>query len=375
LRLTFDGAAFEGWPDDLEGRADADRAMLLLGDPFSFPADQWLKRINAGSPGLRVIGGMASAGQAAGRNRLALDGQVFDDGAVAIVLDGPVRVRTVVSQGCRPIGRPMLVTKADRNLIKELGRRPAMEVLRETFDALSEDDQERVRQGLHIGRVINEYQESFHRGDFLVRNVMGADEEGSIAINDLIRVGQTVQFHVRDADSADEDLQSLLEGPPPRPGRRPPGRRLAVQLQRPGHAAVPEPRPRRLGAAGHPRPDPHRRLLRHGRDRPGRPARTSSTASRPASRSSKGRIRAGAERRRRGPGRIPRQRRLFARLRSPQKKLAAGNEGIFGPVGLSSRPSSKGTWRGGERRPRARDDPSRGLPGRGAETVRRFLRA
>ena len=120
-------------------------------------------------------------------------------------------MRTVVSQGCRPIGHTMIVTRAERNIIRELGRRPALEVLREVFDALDPDDQERVQQGLHIGRVINEYQETFHRGDFLVRNVLGADDAGGIAVTDVIRVGQTVQFHVRDADSADEDLRTLLE--------------------------------------------------------------------------------------------------------------------------------------------------------------------
>jgi small ligand-binding sensory domain FIST len=86
-----------------------------------------------------------------------------------------------------------------------------LEVLREVFEELDEDDQARVQQGLHVGRVINEYQETFRRGDFLVRNVLGADEAGGIAISDFVRVGQTVQFHIRDAESADEDLHGLLE--------------------------------------------------------------------------------------------------------------------------------------------------------------------
>jgi small ligand-binding sensory domain FIST len=224
LRLTFDGEEFQGWPNDLGADATPGRSVLLLGDPFSFPADGLLKRLNAEAPGVRVVGGMASAAQAPGRNRLVLDDQIVADGAVGVVLDGSVRIRTVVSQGCRPIGRPMIVTRAENNLIRELGRRPALEVLRETFEALPEDDQERVRQGLHIGRVINEYQESFHRGDFLVRNVMGTDSQGGLAITDLVRVGQTVQFHVRDADSADEDLRSLLQDTGQEPaGARPAG--------------------------------------------------------------------------------------------------------------------------------------------------------
>jgi small ligand-binding sensory domain FIST len=104
----------------------------------------------------------------------------------------------------------MLVTRAEQDIIRELGRRPALEVLREMFQELSEDDQRRLQDGLHIGRVINEYQGSFQRGDFLVRNVIGADDSGAIQITDLVRVGQTIQFHVRDAETADEDLRLNL---------------------------------------------------------------------------------------------------------------------------------------------------------------------
>jgi small ligand-binding sensory domain FIST len=207
ISLLFDGQRFNGWPEVV---GPGGRALVLLGDPFSFPADHWLMAVREGNPGLPVVGGMASGAQAPGRNRLVLDDEVFEDGAVAALLHGPFSIRTVVSQGCRPIGRPMIVTKAEKNLIRELGRRPALEVFRETFAELEPDDQELVRQGLHLGRVINEYQGSFDRGDFLVRNVIGADDSGAIAITDHVRVGQTVQFHVRDAATADEDLDTLL---------------------------------------------------------------------------------------------------------------------------------------------------------------------
>ncbi len=163
---------------------------------------------------MRVIGGMASGSQVPRANQLVLDGQACSDGAVAMLLGGPLSISTVVSQGCRPVGRTMIVTKAEQNIIRELGRRPALEVLRDMFQELSSDDQRRIQDGLHIGRVINEYQGTFQRGDFLVRNVMGADDSGAIQINDLVRVGQTVQFHVRDAETADEDLRSLLAARP-----------------------------------------------------------------------------------------------------------------------------------------------------------------
>jgi len=218
IRLAFRDGGVEGWPGDLPEAAAGRRTLLVLGDPFTFPTDHWLKELRAHAPGLPVLGGMASGGQSPGSNRLVLDDDVHDDGAVAMLIDGRVSIRAVVSQGCRPVGRAMIVTRVEGNLIRELGRRPALEALREMFEELSAEEQGLARQGLHVGRVINEYQESFGRGDFLVRNVLGADESGGIAITDAVRVGQTVQFHVRDAATADEDLRSLLDS-----ARRDPG--------------------------------------------------------------------------------------------------------------------------------------------------------
>lgn len=211
LEQTPEGGTIVGWSDRLPPRWPADSGMLLLGEPFSFPADLLLERLNEDQPGVPVMGGMASGGWTAGQNRLFLDDQMFASGAVAIWLHGAIRLRSVVSQGCRPIGRHFVVTKAERNVIFELSGQPALKQLAEIFQTLSPEEQQLARNGLHVGRVINEYQDEFRRGDFLVRNVLGVDSStGAIAIGDFVRAGQTVQFHLRDAASADEDLRELL---------------------------------------------------------------------------------------------------------------------------------------------------------------------
>lgn len=191
---------------------DGRRAIFLFADPFTFPHEPWLKRFHDALPNFPILGGMASASRAPGGNRLVLNGETHETGAVGLFVTCPpgLAIRTVVSQGCRPIGRPLIITKADKNILREVGRRPAIEVLRELFEELSEEDQARAQAALHIGRVINEYQGEFNRGDFLVRNVLGADEDGGIVITDLLRVGQTVQFQVRDDETATEDLRTLL---------------------------------------------------------------------------------------------------------------------------------------------------------------------
>ena len=215
-----DGGSFIGWPAELEGGWPEGAGMLLLADPFSFPVDSFISGMEQDHPGVPIIGGMASGGRVPGSNTLVAGRHLSDCGAVGVVVGGSARLRPVVSQGCRPIGRPMVITRAEENVIVELGGRPALERLREVYGELSEADRQLVRSSLHVGRVASEYQDRFQRGDFLVRNVVGADpESGMIAVGDLVRTGQTVQFHVRDADTAHEDLLHLLtlgpsESPP-----------------------------------------------------------------------------------------------------------------------------------------------------------------
>jgi small ligand-binding sensory domain FIST len=184
-------------------------ALLLVADPFSFDVDAFFGRVHR-----PVIGGFASAARGPGGNRLVLNGQVFTDGAVGALLGPGVEVGSVVSQGCRPIGQPYVVTRSERNAVYELGGQPAYQRLVDLANtSLGEDDLRLVNQGLHMGLVIDEHKADFGRGDFLVRNVIGADaEHGVIAVNDVVEVGTTVQYHVRDAATADEDLREMLDG-------------------------------------------------------------------------------------------------------------------------------------------------------------------
>jgi small ligand-binding sensory domain FIST len=198
-----------GWPDILPFEP---QGLILIGDPYTMPVDVLFADLAERHPALPVLGGMASAALGPGGNRLALDDRIHTSGAVGVVIGPGTRLSTVVSQGCRPIGRPLVVTRSERNIVYELAGLPALERLLEMARAgMSERDIGLINQGLHLGLVIDEHKADFGRGDFLVRNVMGADQSnGAIAVGDIVEVGTTVQFHVRDADAADEDLRELL---------------------------------------------------------------------------------------------------------------------------------------------------------------------
>lgn len=215
LRLSYSSAhdqfTMAGWPDRFHDDPDSPPVMLLFADPFSTPMQELLPLLEDRYPGSIVIGGLAGGGRDIGENRLMLNEDIYDSGLVGAALSGGISVKTVVSQGCRPIGERYIVTKAEQNVIHELGGMPALRCLRNVYQSLESKERELAHRALHIGIAMDEHRDRFERGDFLVRNLIGADQEtGAVVIGDVVQEGQTVQFQVRDARSAHEDLHALL---------------------------------------------------------------------------------------------------------------------------------------------------------------------
>ncbi|HEY5031319.1 MAG TPA: FIST N-terminal domain-containing protein [Actinomycetes bacterium] len=204
---TADSIVVVGMP---EQRAD-DALAVLLADPWSFPADGFVAQSAEALPGLPIVGGLAFGGRGGGSVRLLLDGRTVDRGAVGVVLGGRVGLRTLVSQGCRPVGPAMTVTASDGNMILELAGIPALDKLRSVLAGLPGNEQALVTAGLQLGVAVDEYAEGQGQGDFLVRGIVGTDDErGGLAVGDVVEVGRTVRFHVRDAAAASTDLASTL---------------------------------------------------------------------------------------------------------------------------------------------------------------------
>jgi len=184
---------------------------LVFIDPFHLDVEDWIRLWNGAYAPLPLYGGLASGAASEPLTQVYLDGEVFEDGGVAVSVGGDVALTGVISQGCTPIGETWTLTGVDRNLIRHIGNRPAYAVLDETFKKLPPDEQRKAQGNLLIGLVVNEYLEDFHRGDFLVRNLIGVDpRSGVLAVGALPRTGQTMQFQRRDAAAATEDMNELL---------------------------------------------------------------------------------------------------------------------------------------------------------------------
>ena len=195
------------WQEVAGGSAET---WLTLANPFRFDTDTWLKEWNRAFPQAPTLGGLASGPD--GEENVVVFGPAIGQtcDALAIALDG-VRVETVISQGCRTIGEALPITRADEHLLLELGSRPAYQVLEQAFNTLAEAEKQHARGNLFAGLAVNEYQEKFGRGDFLVRNILGADPAtGAVVVGAQPRTGQTMQYQLRDAVTATEELTSLL---------------------------------------------------------------------------------------------------------------------------------------------------------------------
>ncbi|MEI7533943.1 MAG: FIST N-terminal domain-containing protein [Verrucomicrobiae bacterium] len=199
------------WQSETGIAKDTANGWLAFIDPFHLDGEKWLRSWNQSFSSVPVYGGMASGNFPEPLTQLYLDGEVFEDGGVAIAIGGDVALAGVISQGCTPIGEAWTLTRVQQNFIQHIGNRPAYAVLSETVQQLSADEQRKVQGNLHIGLAVNEYLEEFQRGDFLVRNLIGGDpNSGVLQVGALPRMGQTIQFQRRDAATASEDLNELL---------------------------------------------------------------------------------------------------------------------------------------------------------------------
>ena len=204
-------ASRETWWRLLDIDPEAEPSFLLIADPATLDAEACARGLDRAYPGSTVIGGLTAGMLAPGTARLVTDGEVHRSGGTLLALSGNVVVDPVLAQGCRPVGDPLFVTACDGNLIGELDRRPPKELLAALFASLDEADRARFGDSLCIGLALPGPRQTVGAGDFLIRNVLGLDpDSGALWIGARVTPNAIVQFHLRDGETASEELESRL---------------------------------------------------------------------------------------------------------------------------------------------------------------------
>ena len=204
--VDADGPAWSV-PDGLAGSSGT---LVVCIDPDGPSPEALEDRLAELAPELSVVGGSVEVPRRSGATRLLLDDAVHRDGAVGVLLPSEVPVQLVVSQGFRPFGPALAVTSCERNVVRELGGRPALDRLMEAVELLSPEDRALAAGAVHLGQVVDESRDEAGPGDFLVRSVLGADRSiGALAVAGPVELGATVRFHLYDAQAATQELASL----------------------------------------------------------------------------------------------------------------------------------------------------------------------
>lgn len=206
--VADDGAAF----GRLLGVDAGERAhFIVLPEPFTFESEALVAALDVAYAGGHTVGGLASGGTTPGTNALFVDADMHRSGAVGVALRGDVEVDTIVAQGCRPVGDPMFVTAATGNIVHEIDGEAAIDVVRRLHSTLDARDKELFRHSLFFGIVMDRSRESYGRGDFLIRNLLGVDENtGAVSVAAVVEENSVVQLHLRDAGTSSEDIDELL---------------------------------------------------------------------------------------------------------------------------------------------------------------------
>ncbi|MBI2886599.1 MAG: FIST C-terminal domain-containing protein [Chloroflexi bacterium] len=185
--------------------------FLLLADPFTLRAEELLTGLDYAFGESIKTGGLASGGDRPGSNLLFLGQEALREGAAGVALAGNVLLDSVVAQGCRPIGAPMLVSRCRGNVLLELEGRPVLDVIRALYGDSAAQDRPLFREALSLGLAMDELRSEYGPGDFLVRNILGLDQQrGGIIVGAMLRENTTVQFHLRDGATATEEVLKAL---------------------------------------------------------------------------------------------------------------------------------------------------------------------
>jgi small ligand-binding sensory domain FIST len=205
---TRDSLAVVGMPP----RRDDDSCVVMLADPWSFPAEGFVDSSTAALEELPIVGGLVG-GPTAADVRMLVDGRIVRRGAIGLCLGGEVAAQVGVAHASRPVGPPMTITASEGEAVLELAGRPATARIDDLLGELSGEEQALASCGLLLGIVLDEYSDDHGIGDFAAQSVLGSDPaSGAIWLAEHVPVGTTVRLHIVDPVAAKADLDAAVVG-------------------------------------------------------------------------------------------------------------------------------------------------------------------
>jgi small ligand-binding sensory domain FIST len=193
--------------------AEAAHFAVVHGDPATDDMPALIEDMSGKVGSGFLVGGLSSSRGAT----CQIANEVLQGGLSGLLLSSGVAVTTRLTQGCTPLagsGGPgdatvrHVVTDGERNVIVSLDGRPALDVFKEDIGEVLARDLRRTAHFIHAAIPVP----GSDTGDYTVRNLVGIDPRNKlIAIGAEVEAGMPILFCKRDAQSAREDLERMLE--------------------------------------------------------------------------------------------------------------------------------------------------------------------
>ena len=197
--------------DFLAKTQDQSSLMILLPDTYNGNPQPLLDAMAAKAGFHPVVGAGSSENGAVGATFQLCGDKVTSNSLAGAYISGEFKVHVDITQGCQPITEPMVITKAERNLIHEIDGRPALEVFARLLKGPLAEDLRRALMVLFVGLPADRQENSVAPGKYLVRNIIGLDpEKGIVGVAEGVSEGEALIFTMRDGQRAREDLNQML---------------------------------------------------------------------------------------------------------------------------------------------------------------------
>jgi small ligand-binding sensory domain FIST len=185
---------------------------VLMPDSYNGQAQQLLQTLDNQTGYSPVIGAGSSESGVAGATFQMCGEKIATNAVAGVHLSGSFQALIDITQGCQPITEPLVITKADGNIIYEIDDRPAFEVFSSVLKGPLVEDLRRALMYVFVGLPADQQRNTVVAGQYLVRNIIGLDStEGIIGVADHVHEGQSMIFTLRDGQRARDDLGQMLQ--------------------------------------------------------------------------------------------------------------------------------------------------------------------
>jgi len=194
------------------GRGQENSLIVLLPDTYNGQPQNLLQSIQAEGGFIPAVGAGSSENGTAQATYQLCGKEITTNSVAGMHMSGSFTATIDITQGCQPITEPMVITKAERNLIIEIDNRPALEVFARLLKGPLAEDLRRALMVLFVGLPADKDENSVAPGKYAVRNIIGLDpQKGVLGVAEEVSEGEAMIFALRDGQRARDDLNQMLK--------------------------------------------------------------------------------------------------------------------------------------------------------------------